>query len=49
MFFVAAAIIFFLGGIGSTVIPNSVIWGLFCMALGHCWGGWIPWRKGPQA
>jgi hypothetical protein len=34
VFYVMAAIILFLGGIGATVIPNPVIWGLFCMALG---------------
>jgi hypothetical protein len=34
VFFVIAAIVLFLGGIGSTIIPNSVIWGLFCMTLG---------------
>jgi hypothetical protein len=34
IFFVIAAVVLFLGGIGSTIIPNSVIWGLFCMTLG---------------
>jgi hypothetical protein len=34
VFFVIAAIVLFLGGIGSTIIPNTVIWGLFCMTLG---------------
>jgi hypothetical protein len=34
VFYVLAAIVLFLGGIGSTIVPNPVIWGLFCMALG---------------
>jgi hypothetical protein len=34
IFYILAAIILFLGGIGSTIIPNPLIWGLFCLALG---------------
>jgi hypothetical protein len=34
IFYVIAAIFLFLGGIGSTAIPNPQIWGLFCIALG---------------
>ena len=34
IFYVLAAIVLFLGGIGSTIVPNPVIWGLFCIALG---------------
>jgi hypothetical protein len=34
IFFVIAAVVLFLGGIGSTSIPNPVIWGLFCITLG---------------
>jgi hypothetical protein len=34
IFYVLAAIILFLGGIGSAAIPNPVIWGAFCIALG---------------
>ena len=35
LFYVIAAIVLFLGGIGSTVVgPNPVVWGLFCIALG---------------
>ena len=34
IFYVLAAIVLFLGGIGSTIVPNPVIWGLFCVALG---------------
>jgi hypothetical protein len=32
--YVIAAVILFIGGIGSPLIPNPVIWGLFCLALG---------------
>jgi hypothetical protein len=35
IFYVIAAIVLFLGGIGSTIVgPSPVIWGLFCIALG---------------
>jgi hypothetical protein len=34
IFFLIAAVILFLGGIGSTAIPNFLVWGLFCIALG---------------
>jgi hypothetical protein len=34
IFFVIAAIVLFIGGIGSMIVPNPVIWGLFCIALG---------------
>lgn len=34
IFYLIAAIILFLGGIGATAIPNPVIWGLFCTVLG---------------
>jgi hypothetical protein len=34
LFLVIAAIILFIGGIGSTIIPNPVIWGLVCIAIG---------------
>ena len=34
IFYVIAAIVLFLGGIRSTVIPNPEIWGLFCVAIG---------------
>jgi hypothetical protein len=34
IFFVVAAIVLFIGGIGSTIVPNPVIWGLFCIAVG---------------
>jgi hypothetical protein len=34
IFYVIAAIVLFLGGIGSTIVPNPVIWGLFCITLG---------------
>jgi len=32
--------VLFLGGIGATAIPNPVIWGLFCIALGLLLGGY---------
>ena len=32
--FIVAAVVFFLGGIHSPLIPDPVIWGLFCVALG---------------
>jgi hypothetical protein len=32
--YLVAAIILFLGGIGSTAVPNPMMWGLFCIALG---------------
>jgi hypothetical protein len=34
IFYVIAAIVLFLGGIGSTAIPNTITWGVFCIALG---------------
>jgi hypothetical protein len=34
IFYLLAAIILFLGGIGATAIPNPIIWGAFCIALG---------------
>jgi hypothetical protein len=34
IFYIIAAVVLFLGGIGSAVIPNPVIWGLFCITLG---------------
>lgn len=34
IFYVIAAVILFLGGIGSTAVPNPTIWGLFSIALG---------------
>jgi len=40
IFYVIAAILFFLGGIGSTVIPNPTTWGLFCVALGLLLAGY---------
>ena len=34
IFYIIAAIVLFLGGIGSPAIPNPTTWGLFCIALG---------------
>ncbi len=39
LLFLAAAILLFLAGIGSTVIPNPMIWALFCLALGFLMDG----------
>ncbi len=49
IFFVIAAIFFFLSGVGSTVIPNAVSWGLFSLALGLVLGGSFPytWARRP--
>ena len=40
IFYIVAAIVLFLGGIGSTLVPNADIWGLFCIALGLLLGGY---------
>lgn len=40
VFMVAAAVLFFLGGIGVTAIPNPMIWGLFCIAMSFVLGGY---------
>ena len=32
--YLIAAIVLFVGGIGATVLPNYMTWGLFCIALG---------------
>lgn len=34
LFFLAAVVLFFLGGVGSAAIPNPVTWGLCALALG---------------
>lgn len=34
IFYAIAAIVLFLGGIGARFLPNAVLWGLFCVALG---------------
>jgi hypothetical protein len=39
LFYLIAAIILFLGGIGATAIPQPMIWGVFCIALGLLLGG----------
>jgi hypothetical protein len=38
--FLAAAILFFMAAIGSTIVPNTMIWALFCLALGMFLGGY---------
>ena len=40
IFYVIAAILFFLGGIGATFIPKPDIWGLFCIAMGLLLAGY---------
>jgi hypothetical protein len=49
VFMVLAAILFFLAGVGSPLVPNATTWGLFCMALGLAVGGNIPmtWTRRP--
>jgi hypothetical protein len=32
--FLAAAVLFLLAAIGSTLLPNAMIWALVCIALG---------------
>jgi hypothetical protein len=32
--FLVAAVLLFVAGIGVTIVPNSMIWALFCIALG---------------
>jgi len=34
IFYVIAAVVLFLAGIGARLIPNPEIWGLFCIAMG---------------
>ena len=34
IFFLVAAILFLLAAVGTTFIPNAMIWALFCLALG---------------
>jgi hypothetical protein len=38
--FLAAAILFLLAAIGSTFVPNVMIWALFCLALGMFLSGY---------
>jgi hypothetical protein len=34
IFYVVAAVMFFLAAVGSTAVPSAANWGLFCIALG---------------
>jgi hypothetical protein len=43
VFFLIASVFFFLGGVGSVLIPNPMMWGLFFLALGLTVGGSLPW------
>ena len=47
LFFIVAAILFFMSGIGWQLAPpKAETWGLFCIALGLAFGGWWPtWRR----
>lgn len=38
--FLVAAVLLFLAGIGSTLLPNPMVWALFCMALGFFLNGY---------
>ena len=40
VFYVIAAILFFLAATGSALLPNPTAWGLFFVALGLAAGGW---------
>lgn len=40
VFMIAAAILFLLAGIGVTIIPNALTWGLFCFAMSFVLGGY---------
>ncbi len=44
LLYIAAAVILFIGGIGSPIIPSPVLWGLFCIALGNLLGD-MPVRR----
>lgn len=44
IFLVVAAILFFLAGVGVQAIPQIVIWGHFCVALGILTNGIPCWR-----
>ena len=50
MFYVVAAILFFMEAIGARSIPHATAWGLFFMALGLACGGpsWTFWRSKSQ-
>jgi predicted phage tail protein len=39
IFYLIALILFFLAGIGATVIPAATIWGLFSLTLGMLLSG----------
>ena len=47
VFFGVAALFFFFGAIGVTIIPNPTAWAFVLMAIGLAIGGWTwtPWRK----
>lgn len=45
IFILMAVILFFMAGIGMALVPNPMIWGLFCLALGMLVGGSRPTIK----
>lgn len=45
VFVILAAALFFLSGIGVQAIPNMIVWGWFCLALGLLTGGFPLWRS----
>lgn len=46
IFFIAAAILFFLGAVGATIIPAPASWGLVLLALGLACGNRWPLKGG---
>jgi hypothetical protein len=40
IFFVIAAFILFLAGVGAMAVPNAMVWGVFCIALGLLLNGY---------
>mgnify|MGYP001603977775 CR=1 FL=1 len=48
LFLVAAVVLFFLAGVGSTLLPNETTWGLCCLALGLLLSG-VPLRAPAKA
>lgn len=46
LFFVLAALLLFLAGIGATFVPNPQLWALFCIALGLLLGDYsLGWQR----
>lgn len=45
IFFVIAALFFFLAGVGAKLLPDPTAWGLFSVAFGLAIGNWSPKPK----